>query len=134
MIRPLSWPLWKPYKTFGNPGSKINVCLIWILSVTRSCSKRLLQEPFKVPYPVASTASAPEEKVFYWHADRGHLLVHYCGRTLKFKAQLWFTYFTLSSIIIMTTNIRWPLKTETDKMDRNPPFTTQRHWPFDHFA
>ena len=29
--------------------------------MTRSCSKRLLQEPFKVPYPITLTASAPVE-------------------------------------------------------------------------
>ena len=37
----------------------------WILpTVTRSLSKKLSEEPFKVPYPVASTASTPVEEVY----------------------------------------------------------------------
>lgn len=33
------------------------------ISVTRSLSKKLSEEPFKVPYPVAATSSAPPDEV-----------------------------------------------------------------------
>ena len=33
------------------------------ISVTRSLSKKLSEEPFKVPYPVAATNSAPPDEV-----------------------------------------------------------------------
>ena len=47
--------------------------------------------------------------------------------TLKFQTQLSLG-FTPLSIIIMATNIR-PLKTEINKMDRNPPINNPQTWP-----
>lgn len=43
--------------------SDANHVYSFFISVTRSLSKKLSEEPFKVPYPVAATSSAPPDEV-----------------------------------------------------------------------
>ena len=118
----------------SNPGFW---CHIWVEIVVGSlpCSARFSSGYSGFPNSNLTTNKVDEEPLkvdvlslnCYYHFYYCTIHKHANSKAQKLPSQLRFSM--LSIIIMITRNEPW--NTETHKMDRNPPITIHKQWPFE---